>query len=277
MNEKHPFKIYTTQDLQNSSLIVGWHEDVGELGARVVDYLNEKLGSKECGEIEPVDFFPLGGVSIEDNVANFPESRFYCCQEKNLVIFKSSSPRYEWYRFLSSVLDAAEHHFGVKEVYAIGGMVSLSAHTSPRQLVAVSNMPKMKNILSHYGLARDIDYETPPGQRPTLNTFLLWSAKNRNIPAAALWVPIPFYLLPVEDPKACRTTIEFFDKRFSLGIDFTDIDEAMGEQNEKLARIRSSFSEIDRYIRNLESNLTLSQEENEKLAKEMAEFLKRID
>ena len=277
MDEMQTFKVYGKRELQDSSLIVGWSEDAANLGTRVIDYLNKKLATEEFGEIDPVDFFPLGGVSVEDDIVQFPESKFYCSYEKNLVIFKSNAPRAEWHKFLSSVLDVAERYCHVKELYAIGGMVSLSAHTSPRSLLLVSNLPRMKNELGQYDLARGMDYETPPGQRPTLSSFLLWVAKNRDIPAASLWVPVPFYLVATEDAAACRKVVDFFDKRLALGIDLSDLDEAVARQNEKLAQIRFSFPEVDSYIRNLESNIALSQEDSEKLAKEIEEYLGRID
>ena len=277
MSKKHPFEIYRKPEFQSSSLVVGWSEDAGKLGTKVIDYLNKKLGGEEFGEIEPTDFFPLGGVSIEDDVAQFPESKFYCCQEKNLVIFKSNSPRSEWYKFLNSVLDVAEHYCHTKELYTIGGMVSLSAHTAPRQLLAITNSPEMKTALSQYDLARDMDYETPPGQRPTLSAYLLWAAKRRNIPGASLWVPIPFYLVSTEDPRAWRKAVQFFDDRFGLGIDFRDLDEEVARQNEKIAGLRDRFPELDDYVHRLESNLSLTEEEHGKLIKEIEEFLRKRD
>lgn len=271
------FKVYGKRELQDSSLIVGWNEDVANLGTRVIDYLNKKLGTEEFGEIEPVDFFPLGGVPVENDIVQFPESKFYSSHEKNLVIFKSNAPRAEWYKFLNSVLDVAEHYCHVKELYAIGGMVSLSAHTAPRELLPVSNLPTMKKALGQYDLGGDMDYETPPGQRPTLSSFLLWVARNRGIPAVSLWLPMPFYLVATEDAAACRKVVDFFDKRLSLGIDLKDLDEAVARQNEKLAEIRFSFPDVDGRIKNLESNIGLSPEDSEKLASEIEEYLKRID
>ena len=277
MSKKHTFEIYRKPEFQSSSLVVAWSEDAGKLGPKVIDYLNKKLGGEEFGEIEPADFFPLGGVSIEDDVAQFPESKFYCCQEKNLVIFKSNSPRSEWYKFLNSVLDVAEHYCHTKELYTIGGMVSLSAYTAPRQLLAITNSPEMKTALSQYDLARDMDYETPPGQRPTLSAYLLWAARRRNIPGTSLWVPIPFYLVSTEDPKACRKAVQFFDNRFGLGIDFRDLDEEVARQNEKIAELRNRFPELDDYFHRLESNLSLTEEEHGKLIKEIEEFLRKRD
>jgi predicted ATP-grasp superfamily ATP-dependent carboligase len=271
------FKMYGKKEIQNSSLIVGWSEDVANLGVKVTDYLNKKLGTEELGEIEPMDFFPLGGVAVENDIAQFPESKFYYSHEKNVAILKSNAPRAEWHKFLNSVLDVAEHYCHVKELYTIGGMVSLSAHTSPRELLAVSNLPAMKNMLVQYHLDTGMDYETPPGQRPTLSSFLLWVAKNRGITAASLWVPIPFYLISTEDFAACRKVVDFFDKIFGLGFDLKDLDDAIARQNEKLTEIRFSFPEVDGRIRNLESNLALSQEDSEKLAQDIEEYLKRID
>ena len=92
---------------------------------------------------------------------------------------------------------------------------------------------------------------------------------------ASLWVPIPFYLISTEDPRAWRKTVEFFDKRFGLGLDFTDLDEEVARQNEKIAQVRIRFPEIDNYIQKLESNLSLTQEENEKLVQEIEESLRK--
>lgn len=270
------FKIFGKKDLRTSSLIVGWKEDVANLGTKVIDYLNEKLRTEELGEIEPIDFFPLGGIAVENDIAQFPESRFYCSYEKNVVIFKSNAPRAEWHKFMNSVLDVAEHYCHIKELYTIGGMVTLNAHTSPRELLAVSNLPGMKNVLNQYHLDIGMDYETPPGQRPTLSSFLLWVAKNREIPAASLWVPIPFYLIAAEDVAACRNVVNYFNNSLALGIDTKDLDDAVARQNEKLAEIRFSFPEVDSYIKNLERNVALSQEDSEKLAKDIEEYLKRI-
>lgn len=273
LSEEHPFNIYGRPKLKSSSLVVGWNEDAGKLGPKVINYLIRKLGAKEFAEIEPQEFFPLGGVAVEDDVAQFPESKFYCCQEKKLVIFISNLPRADWYKFLNSALDVAEHCHA-EELYTVGGMVTLSAHTAPRALLATANSPEMKEVLSQYDLARDMDYETPPGQRPTLSSFLSWLAKRRNLPGASLWVPVPFYLVAAEDPQASRKALEFLDKRLGLGIDLRDLDEEVARQNERIDQVRIRFPEIDSYIRRLENNLSLTQEESERLVKEIQEALR---
>lgn len=95
------------------------------------------------------------------------------------------------------------------------------------------------------------------------------------MPGASLWVPVPFYLVAAEDPQAWRKTVEFLDSRFGLEIDFTDLDGEIGRQNEKIAQVRIRSPEIDGYIQRLQSNLSLTQEENEKLVKEIEEYLRK--
>jgi len=268
------FKLSGRPKLRNPSLVVGWNTDIGKLGPKVTGYLNEKLGSRDLGEIEPTDFFPLGGVTIEDDLIRFPESKFYACPQQDLIIFKGDAPSYEWFKFMSLILDVAGHYGRVKELYVIGGMVLLGTHTAPRELLPIFNSLEIKQALSKYNLGRNMDYQTPPGQRPTLNSFLLWVARQRNIPGISLWVPIPFYLVAVEDPKAQRKILEFLNRRFSLQLDFQDIDGEIRKQNEKITRARDSSPEIDDYIGKLENNLRLSEKENEKLAKLIEESLR---
>jgi len=87
-------------------------------------------------------------------------------------------------------------------------------------------------------------------------------------------VPIPLYLIANEDPQAQKKVLQFLDERFALNLDFGPLDRKVQEQNEKLARARLRLPEVDEYILRLESNLTLSEEENETLTREIAKFLR---
>ena len=270
---KELFQFTSQPELRSPSMVVGWSADAGNLGARVTDYLIGKLGGETFCEIEPEEFFSLGGVTIENDLVQFPESKFYACPQNDLVVLKSTPPSHEWYKFLNLILDIAQNHCDVKEVYTVGGMISLGAHTAPRQFFGTLNSLELKRALSPYGLTREVDYESPPGQRPTLNSFLLWTAKRRNIPGANLWIPIPFYLVAVDDPRAQRRFLEFFNHRFDLRIDFDDLDEEIRGQNEKIHRMRTNSPEVDKYISKLESNVRLSEKENENLIKQVEELL----
>ena len=270
---KQTFKIYNTPDFQNPSLIVGWEEDIGDLGSEVLDFLIDKLRFKGFAEIELIPFFSLGGVLIEDNVIQFPEGKFYFSEREDLVLFKGDAPSHEHYKFLDSILDIAQNLCKVKEVYAVGGVATPIAHTSPQRVLTVVNEPELNKMLVRYGLETDTYYQTPPASRPSLNTFLLWVAKRRGIPGVSLWGEVPFYLAEVEEPRASKLILSFLGQRFNLGLDLAEVELEIKRQNEKIEELRRQDLEINRYIEMLERGIGLKAEESEKLVKALSQFL----
>jgi proteasome assembly chaperone (PAC2) family protein len=271
---RSPLKFPGHSGHQNTSLIVGWGSDAGKLGESVVDFIIEKLGGQQFYEIGPEEYFTLGGVTIEDDLVQFPESRFYICPRHDLVIFKSTPPVFEIYQFLNRVLDFAEQECKVKNIYTIGGMVSLNTHTAPRKMLGTFSSAEVKEELSAYEIDSNADFETPPGQKPTLNIFLLWVSRKRHLNGVNLWMPVPFYLMAVDDPKSQKQMLEFLNHRFNLGIDLSSFDQATIKQNMKLNQIRNLYPDIDDYMTRLEGNLTLSEDENIKLVEQVEEHLK---
>ena len=260
-----PHKSEQEIEQQGTSMIIGWNNDTSGLGQNVIDYLIDKFQGSSYSEIVPTDFFSMGGISIYNDLVQFPECTFYSFPEKELVVVKSDPPQQEWYGFLNSILDTSQQHFHVKEIYTLGGMVSLSAHTTPRQLLAIHNSTDIKEKLKHYNLSGEINYETPSGHRPTINAFLLWAARKRNIPAVSLWVPIPFYMVNTTDAKAKKKVLDFMNQRFCLGIDSTDIDEEIRQQNQMIADVQNSIPDVDESVKRLECNLQLSEERSQRL------------
>lgn len=255
-------------ELENASLIVGWQEDAGKLGSKVIDYLNKHIRGRSFCEIDPVEFFPLGGVAIDNNVAQFPVSRFYAGTRKDLILFVSTEPPHERCRFLNSVLDVAEHHCRIKELYTVSGTISPIAHTHPRRLLAVFNQPEFQERLGGYEF-EDMTWEGPPA----INSFLLWLAQRRGIQGVSLWPEIAFYLAATEDPRAARVVLSFFDRRFDLGVDLAGLDSEIEDQNERIALLRREEPQTDRYIRTLEIGISLNEEEQLRLANIVTDFL----
>jgi len=274
LSGEQPIRLSGSPDLKEATMIVAWAEDAGSLGVRTTDYLIQSLGCREFGEILPEGFFPMGGVNVVDDVARFPQSKFYVCDSNNLVIFKSSIPRVGWHRFLTSLLDVAQQDCGVKEIYTVGAMVSSAAHTVPRLLISIVNNKEIKAALEPYNVMADNDYETPPGQKPTLSSYLAWLAGQRGIAAVNLWVPVPYYLVPIDDPRSVKRLVYFFNSKFDLGVDFTALDAVIAEQNNRIAQLFEKSPEIKNMVRRLEVGDGLDGEESEKLAHEIAEALK---
>lgn len=267
---KDSFKFSWQPELENPSLVVSWEEDAGKVGPKVIDYLNKKIKGNFFCEIEPVGFFSLGGVTIKNDIAQFPESKFYAIERKDLVTFNGSEPQFEQYKFLQAILDVAEHYGQVKELYTISGTISSIAHTAPRRVLAVFNQPEFQRRLRGYDLL-DMTWEG----RPHINSFLLWEAQRRNIPGVSLWPEIPFYLAASEDPQAIRLIISFLDQRFNLGLNLGELDLEIRRQNEKIAQLREENPEINKSIGMLENGFSLSEEEQLKLAKEVYELLEK--
>ncbi|MGB2808678.1 MAG: PAC2 family protein [Sedimentisphaerales bacterium] len=262
------FKFSERPKFENPSLIVGWEADCGKLSPKVIEYLNKKIKGRSFCEIEPEGFFSLTGVAIENNIAQFPESKFYYSQRNDLVIFKGSKPQIERYRFLNAIADFAQSYCKIKDLYTISGTISPIAHNNPRRISAVFNQHQIQEKHRGYGL-QDLNWEGPPA----INSYLLWVAKNRGIPGASLWPQIPFYLAAGEDFQAIKLILSFLDKKFNLGLDFGELNEKIRDQNIKIDQLRKEDSEINKYIGMLESELALSEEEQVELTMKVTDLL----
>ena len=269
---KSSFKFSQQPEFENPSLIVGWKDDAGKLSPKVIEYLNKKIDSRSFCEIEPVDFFPLTGVTVEKNMAQFPEGKFYCCERNDLVIFTGTEPGFERYRFLNAISDLAQHYCKIKYLYTISGTISSVAHTNSRKIVAVYNQQRLQKELRGYGL-EDMNWEGTPA----ISSYLLWVAKRKGIPGVSLWAQIPFYLAASEDFQAIKLTLSFLDKRFNLELDLKELDEQINEQNKKIEQLRQEDPETNRHIATLESGLSLSEEEQFELIKSVNEILETGD
>jgi proteasome assembly chaperone (PAC2) family protein len=268
--ERAPVEIYRTPRLQSPSIIVSWQtQDIGKCSLRVVDFIIEKLEAQEVAEIKPSGFFSFGGIRFGEDLVQVQESKFWACEKNNLLIFKSDEPEFEHYWFLNVLLDMAEQYFQIKEIYTLSGTVALTAHTYPRRVLTVFNQKGIKEKLEGCGL----EYMTWKGP-PAINSYLLWVAKRRGVPGVSLWPEIPFYLAAREDPQAMKAVLNFFNKRFSLHLDLEWLDRDIIEQAGKLVRLREENPQIDGYIHRLENGLTLSEEEQLTLVREVYEVLR---
>jgi len=265
---KDIFKFSRQPQFDHPTLIVGWQEDAGRISPTVIEYINKKVKAKTFCEVEPTGFFSLAGVVVENDFAHFPESKFYFGDRSDLVIFKSNEPRFERFSFLSAISDFAQHYCHIKELYTINGTISSMAHTDPRRVMAVFNQPEFRRKWQGYGL-KDMDWKGPPA----INSYLLWIAQRKGIPGVSLWTEVPFYLATGEDFQAIKLTLSSLDKKLKLGLDLQELDEKIKQQNTRIDRLRKADADINRYIKMLENNLTLSREQQIQLTSKVTEVL----
>ena len=274
MIQRYPLKIYDNPEFNNPSLIVCWRQDAGMLSPCVIRLLKKWLHAKVFCEIEPLFFSSFGGVSVENDIIQYPESKFYYCDNKKVVFFESNAPAHDHYEFLAAIIKFAQRFCNIKELFTIGALVSLKSHKTPSNILAVVNRLEVKQTLEGYGIDLNANYKTPHGGRPTLSSYLLWLAKRSNIDGIGLWGEVPFYLSAIEDPRSCKRMLEFINERLGLCLDIMELDLMIKRQDCMIEEITRQNPEIVKYINMLERGIMLSEGESEDLVETMTSFLK---
>lgn len=268
--EKDIYRIFDQPEFHEPSLIICWDEDTAAVGPIVVETLTAISECRAFADIDPTDFFVMEGVEIENDVARFPESTFFYCEQKNLILLESSKPRMERYKYLTAVLDVAQHYCKVKDIFVIHAIAAQMAHNAPRRILSVFNDEDFQKQLRGDGL-ESMKYEG----FPAINSYLLWLAKEREIPAMSLWPEVPLYLAASDDPAAAKTVLSFLDRRFELGLDFAELDAEIEVQDQQITELRGADSEVDDWIRSLESGMQIGRTEQGELLNRITQHLQQ--
>ena len=269
--EKGPFEIHRVPRLEAPCLIVSWRtNDPGDVGSQVTEFLIEKLGGQETAEINPLGFFPFGGVRFKGDLVQGPESKFWACEKQSLLIFRSDEPAFEHHTFLNLILDFVESYCHVKEFYTVNGAISSIPHSHSRRLLTVFNQPEFKTSLAGYGLER-MSWEGPPA----ISSYLLWVARRRGMPGVSLWPEIPFYLAAGPDAEAAKRVLSFLNYRFNLSLDLGRFEIGAMVQNERIAQLRKEDAKTDQLVQRLERGENLSEEEQLKLTQDIYDAFRK--
>lgn len=261
------YKLFGQQAFENPTMLVGFEDEPGFVSTIPVELVNSRYNGRCFCQIEPVKFFPLSGVTVDNDVARFPVNNFYATSRPDFLTFIGTTPEFDKYKFLNTVLDIAQVQCKISRIIVVNAVVSSLAHTSSRRIYIVSNLPEMKEQISTHG-ATGMNWQ---GQ-PSLSTYLLWLARSRQIPAVNLWLQIPFYLSTIADFQAVKTVLTFLSSKFYLDLDYADLDSKIRTQNEKIAALRDEDPDVDQAIASLEAGLSLSDTQQLLLAREVADL-----
>ncbi len=276
MNGEQLFKVNRSCDLQSPSLLVAFKHEMGGVGSGVFDFLNSKSNLECLGELRLQSFFTFNGVSVRGDVIQFPEGRFYAYGEGNMVVFYGDAPNREPYEFSNAILDFAVKYCNAEEMITLGGFISPITHLNPRKVFGTVTQPELRMFLLPYDVSVDVDYQTPSqGSWPSLNHFMLWTAKQKDFPGYSIWGEVPFYLAGVGDPTVVKSLLEVLDKRFALGLNFEELDLEIQKLDEGIEELKGQNHDINRYFQLLDQGIALSQEEGETLSREVAGFLRQ--
>jgi predicted ATP-grasp superfamily ATP-dependent carboligase len=265
-------KYLATPELVRPTMIVGWRGDAGNTGQRVVNFINESPDMKPLAEIEPVGFFQLNGVEVSKDLARLPDCKFKYSGDGRLITLLSDVPSFEVHLFLRNLLDLASR-FVVSHIVVLGGFAAMASHNTPSPMLANFSTPLLKDWLSGNGVNTEVDYISPQGQKPPISTYLTWEAKQRGIEAISLWQPVPYYLAPFTDETGAQHTLSLLRQKLAVSIDLEPAAEAARKQREKIAALRLSTPDVEKYLNMLESNLSLTEYEAGALAAAVRQVL----
>ncbi|MGI2335178.1 MAG: PAC2 family protein [Dehalogenimonas sp.] len=258
-------KYLTTPQLGRPLMVVAWSGEVGNLGQRIIGYLNETLKMEKLADIEPEGFFGMTSVEVSSDLVSFPGSQIWYSEKASVITMYSDVPQYEVQEFIKLILDVAVRH-GVSQVVLVNGMPVMASHNTPSEIIANLSTPLLKEWLSGDGINTEVNYESPPGQRPPISSYLIWLARQRGLEAVSLWVPVPFFLATHTDEGGVRRTLAFLREKLALPLDLEGAVKAEQQLREKLGQLRTGSADVDRALTMLESNLSLTEYEAGQLA-----------
>ncbi len=269
------FRFTSKPRLKKSSFVIGWTKDTGAVSPLAADYLIKASDGSDFCQIEPADFYPVGGVTVADDVAWFPQSQFFYSERKPLVILRADEPQSNRYEFLSAVLDLAEHYgktdlgepSRAETLYTINGIAALTAHTTARRVFGIFNDAATQRRLQQI-VPVGANWQGPPH----LSTYLLWLARERHLPGVGLWVEVPFYLSDYEDYQSVKAAVSLLSRMLGWDLDLGELDRLAAEQDEKLAQLESDPGVAD-MIHTLEEGQSLDRQEQTELTEAVGNVL----
>jgi len=249
------------------TLVAGWKWDIGRLGTGVTNFLCQKLAAGLINNLEPSDFFTLNGVKVRSDLVEFPEANFYLNEKSNLVLFMGDVPEFRWFQFFNRVFDISEQYISIQQFFVIGGISTFLYHTGGRDLIGIYNSQEMKRSLDGSGLASEFDYETPPDQKPSINSFFLWAAWKRQISGACIFATVPFYLADLDDYAAQKSVLNFLNQRLNLELDLSEFEDWQEKLEVKIDDTQRLIPEVEYYLDKVKKYRLLDEDEQTALTR----------
>jgi len=225
-----PVKFFKKPQLKSPCLIAAW-SGMGGVALITANYLRQKLGAEECGEILPYNFFSPAEVLIKDyviQIPTFPANRFYFWDKgeyHDLLIFVGEDQPQRGWEFAHRVLDVAEE-FHVRRIYTSAAFPLWMHHSREPRVWGTATNAQLVEYLKVYGVM-------PMGEGSIggLNGLLLGVARQRGMEGVCLLGEMPIYATRIANPKAAQAVLEVLTQMLGLEVDLRDLT-AMAEQIE---------------------------------------------
>ncbi len=235
---KNLVKFYARPKLNSPNMLAAW-PGVGNVAIIVAEYLKEKLGFKELGEVEASQFFDPIGVLVKEAVVEapqFPQSKFYYWKSKgeasDIILFiGEDQPASKGYELANAVLDVALK-FQAKRVYTCAAALTRIHHTETPKVWGVATSQQVAEKLKRYELVQRGNL-----QIAGLNGLLLGVAKERDIDGVCLLGEVPMYATRIQNPMAALAVLKALTKILDIEIDMAELGQQAEETREKMRQV----------------------------------------
>lgn len=231
--------IFLSKPKLNAPCLIATWPGIAQVALSSGRYLRQGLGAKEFAYLNPLPYFDLAGVFIEDDIIQaprFPKNAFYFWQDpvglRDLILFEGEAqPTMKAYHLAHKVLDVAEE-FGVKRVFTFAAAL-ISELPSPPRVWASATSQELVEELKKYGVTLKGNFYIAG-----LNGILLAVAKERGFEAICLLGETPRFLPPqIENPVASLAILEVITQILNLPLDLSPLRREAKKVQKELERL----------------------------------------
>ena len=256
--------------------------DAAGSATSAVEWLAERLGSVQVGDVDPETFFDFTQerpvVEFDDHEVRWirwANNRVLAVRtaegQRDLVLVSGVEPHLRWRTFTEALLEAAIRSES-RMVVTLGSMSGMSPHTRPP---AVTGSSTNRDLADRLGLDRP-SYQGPTGVVGVLHDTL----DRAGVPVISLRVSVPYYLPDSPNPKATRALLRRFEQVSGIDTAHADLDGPAAEWQSRVDQAVAGDDEVSTHVRRLESQVDQSEDlmpRGDDLAAELEAFLREQD
>ena len=257
--------IYETVEIDNPYLVIGFSgwPNAGEVSTGSLQYLKDRFNAKKLGEILSDSFYNFSTLRPTTVIENgyikktsmVTNDIFYCRNEKShkdLFIIIAEEPHLRWNEYNKAIIDFAKH-YGIKEIYVIGGTYDNILHTTEPKVSAVTNDDLFKDKLIKNGIEL-ISYTGPC----SIHTLILEAGNKAHIPSVSLWGHVPPYIQ--RNPKAFYAVLKKLLILLEMDFNIEELKYAANALDDQINTIISQNPTLKKYIKDLKTKQNAGQD-----------------
>ncbi len=250
-------------------------DDPARGGYLALMFLREAFDAVRIGEVDVeayVDYEEtrpfISSTNGVDRQLEWPKIDIYQGRDKttrrDIILISFAEPQVNWRSYTLLALRTIGA-FSAESIVFLGGQIAHASHTFPTEVSVRSNSPRLMRQL---GLMSD-NYVGPTTIMGAVQVCL----DNQGSSLAVMWSSVPHYLIQTPSPKAAQALISKLGELFGFGLDASELDSAVLDYEETIAKIIESDDEVFNYLARLGVN-DLEDQEGEFAPKSGADLAK---